>query len=121
MKKLLFLLGFSVFLFSSCAEGDAEIDKTAQDIKRILEEVGGKTDRVIDKVDEKLENKEETIATFKDLIDDLAQKAKEVNKTIKEDTAFLDKLKNASKDLEKTIKDIEEVLKEEEVEKSVDL
>lgn len=115
MRSLLLLLAFVPFFLSSCTGGDAEIDQTAKDIKKVIEEIGGKADKVVDKVDEKLENKEETISTFKDLVDDLAKKAKEVNKTITEDTAFLDKIKNASKDIEKTIKDIEEVIQEEAV------
>lgn len=116
MKKLLLLLSFTMFFFTGCLEGDAEIDKTAQDLKKIIEEVGGKAEKVVDKVDEKLQNKEETISTFKDLVDDLAKKAKEVNKIITEDTAFVDKIKGATKDLGKTIKELEEVIQEEPVE-----
>jgi len=112
MKKLLLLLSFPMLLLTSCAGGDAEIDKTAQDFKKIIEEVGGKAEKVIDKVDEKMQNKEETISTFKGLVDDLAKKAKEVNKIIKEDTAFVEKIKGATKNLEKTIKEIEGVIQE---------
>ena len=116
MKKIFLLLACMGLFLTSCVEGEQQIDETATEAKKLLDEVGGKAGDFLEKNKDKFENSEETVKSLKELIDKVAEKAKEVNQKVEQDTAFRNKLlqtkETLGKDAQDILKDFEKIIEE---------
>ncbi len=106
MKQIFLLLAFMGLLLTGCAEAEQNIDKTAQEAKSLLDNLGNNAEELIGISKDKLKNSDETISKLKNVIDKVAEKTKGINQRVENDPELKNKLNDMKNTLENDATDI---------------